>query len=87
MNFIRTHFRLICVVPLLWAKMEINLPVFYISPYSTTSIFLDNKPDYPHIFGQSCLICDEAKLILEKIHDVLRLQASELLVFIISEKD
>ena len=59
----------------------------YISPYSTTSIFLDNKPDYPHMFAQSCLICDEAQLILEKIHNVLRLQASELLVFMISDKD
>ena len=87
MNFIRTHSRLVCKVPSLRGKMEINLPAFYISPYSTTSIFIDNRPDYAHIFGQSCLISDEAQLILEKIHDVLRLQATELLVFMISDKD
>ena len=83
MNFIRTHSRLVCEVPLLRGKMEINFPAFYISPYSTTSIFID----YAHIFGQSCLISDEAQLILEKIHDVLRLQTTELLIFMISDKD
>ena len=87
MNFIRTHSRLVCKVPLLRGKMEINLLAFYILPYSTTSIFLENKPDYLHIFGQSCLILGEAQLIVEKIHDVLRLQATELLVFMISDKD
>ena len=87
MKFIITHSRLVCKVASLRGKMEINLPAFYISPYSTTSIFLDNKPDYPHMFAQTCLICDEAQLILKKIHDVLRLQASELLVFMISDKD
>ena len=87
MNFIRTHSRLVCKVPSLRGKMEINLPAFYISPYSTTSIFIDNQPDYAHIFGQSCLISDEAQLILKKIHDVLRLQATELLVFMILDKD
>ena len=49
--------------------------------------FHSDRPDYAHIFGQSCLISDEAQLILEKIHDVLRLQATELLVFMISDKD
>ena len=87
MNFIRTHFRLVCEVPSLRGEMEINLLAFYISPYSTTSIFLENKPNYLHMFGQSCLISDEAQLIPEKIHDVLRLQATELLVFMISDKD
>ena len=42
MNFIRNHSRLVCEVPSLRGKMEINLPAFYISPYSTTSIFIDN---------------------------------------------
>ena len=87
MNFIRTRSRLVCKVPSLRGEMEINLLAFYISPYSTTSIFLENKPDYLHMFGQSCLISDKAQLIPEKIHDVLRLQASELLVFMISDRD
>ena len=59
MNFIRTHSRLVSEVPSLRGEMEINLPAFYILPYSTTSIFLENKPDYLHTFGQSCLISDE----------------------------
>ena len=42
MNFIRTHSRLVCEVLSLRGEMEINLPAFYISPYSTTSIFIDN---------------------------------------------
>ena len=87
MSFIRTHSRLVCEVPSLRGEMEINLPAFYISPYSTTSIFLENKLDYLHMFGQSCFISAEAQLILKRIHDVLRLQATELLVLMISDKD
>ena len=87
MNSIRTHSRVVCEVPLLRDKMEINLLEFYISPYSTTSMFLKNKPDYLHMFGMSCLIADDTELLLKKIHDELRLQATELLVFMISDKD
>ena len=39
------------------------------------------------MFAMSCLIADEAELLLQKIHNVLRLQATELLVFMISDKD
>ena len=87
MKFIKTHSRLVCKVPSLRGKMEINLPEFYISPYSMTSMFLNNKYDFLHMFAMSCLIADEAKLLLQKIHNVLRLQATELLVFMISDKD
>ena len=87
MNFIKTHSRLVCEVPSFRGKMEINLPELYISPYTTTSMFLENKPDYLHIFGMSCLIADDAELLLEIIHNVRRLQATELLVFMISDKD
>ena len=87
MNFIKTHSRLVCEVPLFRGEMEINLPEFYISPYATTSMFLKNKPDYLDMFGMSCLIADDAELLLKKIHDVLWLQATELLVFMISNKD
>ena len=87
MNFIKTHSRLVCEVPSFRGKMEINLPEFYISPYATTSMFIENKPDYLHMFGMSCLIADDAELLLKKIHNVLRLQATELLVFMISDKD
>ena len=87
MNFIRTHSRLVCEVPSFRGEMEINLPEFYLSLYSTTSMFLENKPYYLHMFAISCLICDEVQLILQKIHNVLRLRAMELLVFMISDKD
>ena len=87
MNFLRTHSRLVCEVPLFRGQMGMNLPEFYISPYSMTSMFLENKPDFLDMFAMSCLIADEAELLLKKIHDVLRLQATELLVFIISDKD
>ena len=50
-------------------------------------MFLKNKPDFLDMFAMSCLISNEAELLLKKIHDVLRLQATELLVFIISDKD
>ena len=50
-------------------------------------MFLKNKPDYLHMFTMSCLIADDAELLLKKIHNVLRLQATELLVFMISDKD
>ena len=67
--------------------MEVNLLKFDISPYSTTSMFLENKPNFLDMFAMSCLIADEAELLLRKIHNVLRPQATELLVFIISDKD
>ena len=84
MNFIRTHSRLVCEMPSFRGKMEINLLEFYILPYSMTSMFHGNKPDFLHMFAMSCLIADE---LLHKIHKVLRLQATELLVFMISDKD
>ena len=87
MNFIRTHSRLVCEMPLLRGEMKINLPEFYISPYLMTSIFLENKPNFLHMFARSCLIADETELLLQKIHNVLKLQATELLVFMISDKD
>ena len=49
MNFIRTHSRLVCEVPLFRGEMEINLPEFYISPYSTSN-FLENEPNFLHMF-------------------------------------
>ena len=87
MNFIRTHSRLVCEVPSFRVVMEINLLEFYPSPYSTTSLFFKNKPDYVHMFAMSWMISDQAQLILQKIHSVLRLQVMQLLVFMISDKD
>ena len=87
MNFIITHSRLVCEVPLFRGKMKINLLEFYLSPYSTTSMFLENKPNYLDMFAMSCLISYEAQLILQQIQNVLRLQATELLVFMISDKE
>ena len=87
MNFSRPHSRLVCKVPSFRGEMEMNLLEFYISPYSMTAMFLKNKPNFLDMFAMSCLIADEAELLLKKIHDVLRLQAAELLVFIISDKD
>ena len=52
-----------------------------------TSMFLKNKPDFLDMFAMSWLIAYEAELLLKKIHDVLRLQTTGLLVFIISDKD
>ena len=48
---------------------------------------MEHKLDFLHIFGLSGLIADEAQILIQKMHDVLRLQATELLVFIISNKD
>ena len=87
MNFIRTHARLVCRVPSFMGQMEMNLPEFYTSPYSMTSMFLENKHNFLDMFAMSCLIADKAELLLKKIHDVLRLQVTELLVFIISNRD
>ena len=50
-------------------------------------MFLENKPNYLDMFAMSWMISDQAQLILQKIHDVLRLQATELLVFMISDNN
>ena len=33
------------------------------------------------------MLCDESRNLFQRIHDVLRLQATELLVFLINDKD
>ena len=53
--------------------MEINLPQYYLSPYSTMSMFMENKPDYVNMFAMSWMLSDQAHIIIQKIHDVLRL--------------
>ena len=50
-------------------------------------MFLENKPNYLNMFAMSWMISDQTQLILQKIHDVLRLQATELLAFMIPNKD
>ena len=50
-------------------------------------MFLKNKPNFLGMFAMSFLISDETQLILQKIHDVPRLEAMEILVFMISDKD
>ena len=87
MTFIRSPSRSVCKVPSFRGEIEINFPQFYLSPYSTMSMFLENKPDYLNMFAMSWIISDQAQMIIKKIHDVLRLQAIELLVFMISDED
>ena len=73
MKLIKTHSRLVCEVPLFRGEMEINLPQYYSSPYSTMSMFVENKPDYVNMFAMSWMLSDQAQIIIQKIHDVLRL--------------
>ena len=46
-NFISTYSRLVCEVPSFRGELEVNLPEFYISPYSSTSLFLEHKLGFP----------------------------------------
>ena len=57
------------------------------SPYALTSPFIVEPLRLKEINRDIIMLCDQSRNLFQRIHDVLRSQASELLVFMINDKD
>ena len=86
-SFIKTNTRLLCEVPSLRGELTIDLPPLFLSPYAFTLPFKVESPRLKEINRDIAMLCDESRNLLQHIHDVLRSQATELLVFMINDKD
>ena len=86
-SFIKTHTRLICEVPSLRGELVVELPPVFLSPYALTLPFIVEPLRLKEINRDIIMLCDESRNLFQRIHDVLRSQASELLVFMINDKD
>ena len=86
-SFIKTNTKLLYEVLSLQGELVIDLPPMFLSPYAFTSPFIVDLPCLKEINRDIIMLCDESRNLFQHIHDVLRSQATELLVFIINDKD
>ena len=86
-SFIKTNTMLLCEVPSLRGELVIDLPPVFLSPYAFRSPFTVESPLLKEINRDIMMLCDESRNLFQHIHDVLRSQATELLVFMINDKD
>ena len=85
--FIKTNTRLICEVPSLQGEMFMDLPPVFLSPCAFTAPFMRESPGMKEIKRDISMLCNESKNVFQHIHDILRSQTTELLVFMINNKD
>ena len=86
-SFFKTNTKLLCEVLSLQGELVIDLPSVFLLPYAFTSPFTVESPCMKEINRDIMMLCDESRNLFQHIHDVLRSQATELLVFMINEKD
>ena len=86
-KFINTHTRYICEVPSFRGEINVNLPDGYISPCAVVDVPTTNVLDFMYLMESSWLAVEECNLLFTKIHEVMREQSSELIMFMISDKD
>ena len=86
-KFIDTHTWYICEVPSFRGEIIVNLPDEYISPYAHVNIPTPNVLDFMFVMESSWIAVEECNLLFTKIHEVMREQLSELIMFMISDKD
>ena len=79
--------RLLCEVPSLRGELMIDFAPVFLSPYAFTSPFIVESPRLKEIIRDIIMLCDESRNLFQHIYDVLRSQATELLVFMINDKD
>ena len=63
-----------------------NLLDEYISPYAV-DVPTTNVLDFMFLMESSQMAVEECNLLFTKIHEVMREQSSELIMFVISDKD
>ena len=86
-KFINTHTCYICEVPNFRSEIIVNLPDEYISPYTSVDLPTPNVLDFMSVMEVSGIAVEECNLLFTKIHEVMREQSSELIMFMISDKD
>ena len=86
-KFIDTHTRYKCEVPSFRGEIIVNLLDEYISPYAPVDIPTPNVLDFMFVMELSRIAVEECNLLFTKIHEVMREQSSELIMFVISVKD
>ena len=86
-KFIDTHTRYICEVPSFRGEMIVNLPDEYISPYAVVDVPKPNVLDFMFLMELTRVAVEECNLLFTKIHEVMREQTGELIMFVISDKD
>ena len=86
-KFIDTNTRYICEVPSFRGEIIVNLLDEYILPYAVVDVPTANVLDFMFLMELSQIAEEECNLLFTKIHEVMREQSSELIMFMISDKD
>ena len=86
-KFIDMHTRYICEIPSFRSEMIVNLPDEYISPYAVVDVPKENVLDFMFLMESTWIAVEECNLLFTKIHEVMREQSSELIMFVINDKD
>ena len=86
-DFVQNKTKFLCEIPSFRGDMEFSIPTRYQSPYAVPP---DPEPDHcslSQLHHVNHVCSDEAKLLFRTIHNQLRTQASEVLVFMLNDKD
>ena len=86
-KFIDAHTQYICEVPSFRGEMIVNVPDEYISPYAVVDVPNPNVLDFMFLMELTQIAVEVCNLLFTKIHEVMREQSSELIMFVISDKD
>ena len=86
-KFIDTHTHYICEVPSFRGEITVNLPDEYISPYASVDLPNPNVLDFMFVMEVTRIAVEACNLLFTKIHEVMREQSSELIMFMTSDKD
>ena len=86
-TFVRTHTKFVAEVPSFRGETVISMPANYISPYISLPNISSLTLDAGLLIKSNSIIAEEAALIFSRIHEVLHVQACEVVVFMICCKD
>ena len=86
-TFVRTHTKFVAEVPSFRGEMVISMPAKYISPYISLPNISSLTLDAGLLIKSNSIIAEEAALIFSRIHEVLHVQACEVVVLMICCKD
>ena len=86
-EFAETHSKLLCEVPSFRGELQIQIPSTFVSPYANAIPFQVFTPVLRRLQKMTTVSCEEASLLFNRIHDILRIPATEVLVFMLNDKD
>ena len=86
-NFVDTHTRCIGEFPSLHGELVISLPKEYFLPYATIPNLDENTVNVQHVMESTRIHTGQCSLLFKRMHEVMREQACELTMFVISDKD